>query len=651
MSHRTSNTSPECEKESTLQNENSVPPSVATVCEPKRVNYPFVQHKKTPYLARRAKPNPEKKDGCAGLPIPFGSWYVYQTIDGKDYRFSLRTEVHEEAKQKYHNWLSKLQHVSATKGSLSSLLPGIIQRRKATHKSEGSLGPLLNAQKRLLRGCPFMKTEYSDLTNLVVLEQWNEFVATGRQDMDDGNIEYNEYSLNTLQTDYYLLRSAVRLAEKMQCVPPYPDLMENVVLEDADNTCPQCVKKLTAETFHKIRWHMYNGNGNRHPHTPIVFDVYWMSGGRRSSVADIHTEDVNFQTGWLFFRTAKGRPKGYSMPMSHDLQMLLKEHIERYEKKPGEKLFDVGYINVSIARACELAGWEHMHPHDFRHLFACNALQRTKNIILVSLWLGHTDGGILAAKVYATTRDEESLRNMRQNMTFLSRAWSSEGLSLIRTRIQNRLNDIAAHVATAPTQQDLEASLMNLKDLMENPLAATGTDSSLVLAQNSVLPTVIKHIVLEGMVEWITQNPAVPAEFIERILTSKFPDATNTLRRRALFVTADVRKAATKAATEELHQRLVAYLIQHPSRYIGWLNYDFPEATKTQINRAVLAIYGSLKKPQSVRDSSCPMSKRALRIGVKERRFKAVLAMIGDPQMGDAFQSDSIPVISTQYEI
>jgi hypothetical protein len=204
------------------------------------------------------------------------------------------------------------------------------------------------------------------------------------------------------------------------------------------------VRELPFDMFLKIRWQMYNGNGNRHPHTPIVFDVYWMSGGRKSSVAHIQTEDANFEMGLLFFRKAKGRPEGYSVPMSLELQSLLKEHIARYGKRRGDRLFEVQNINASISTACEQAGWQHMHAHDFRHLFACNALQRTKNIVTVSKWLGHTDGGILAAQVYATTRDEESLKLMKENMIFIWQTWSPEGLQLMRVKLQNTLVDIAA---------------------------------------------------------------------------------------------------------------------------------------------------------------------------------------------------------------
>src|SRR5437868_1999734 len=49
-----------------------------------------------------------------------------------------------------------------------------------------------------------------------------------------------------------------------------------VTCEDPDNTCPKCVKELPMTIFQEIRRNMYNRHGNRHPHTPAIFDTYWM---------------------------------------------------------------------------------------------------------------------------------------------------------------------------------------------------------------------------------------------------------------------------------------------------------------------------------------------------------------------------------------
>jgi hypothetical protein len=380
--------------------------------------------------------------------------------------------------------------------------------------------------------------------------------------------------------------------------------------------------------FQTIRWHMYNGTGQRHPHTPRIFDVYWMSGGRKSSVANIHTEDVNFTTGLLFFRVAKCRSKGYYVPMSIDLQSLLKEHIERHNKKHGEKIFDIIDINRSIRRACAKAGWHRMHAHDFRHLFACHALERTKNITLVAKWLGHKDGGILAAKVYTTTSDEDSERHMREDMVFVSQQWSPEGFSLMRTKIQSKLADIASQVGTSCSQDAIEKLLFGIRSVIENPLSATGTDPIRVLAKGSVIPIGVDQSVLNRMVEWIRQNPAIPNQFALDLLEAKFPDSTTSIRRRAMLQTRIIRKQANKVANADLHTRMVAYLKTHPNRYLVWLLCDFPEANVVSANRAILSVYASFKQTHDSRDNSCPSTMKELLKDRKEKQIAAVMTKL-----------------------
>ena len=615
----------------------STPPPTLKV---KRVHCPFVLHKKTPYLARRGKPNSRcKADGTPGDPVPFGSWYVYKTIGGVFYRFSLETEVYDEAKQKYDKWLANLNTTIPTEGSLSSLVSDFLQRRQNVRKGKASKEALDDAVNRLLEWCAFMKVPYKELNNAMILAEWNALSQPGSRPLPNGEVtSHVAYKGNTLVSSHWVLRRLINLAVKKRFIPIDHDLLADVLVEERDNHCPRCVVDLTHEMFQKIRWHMYNdGSSRRHPHTPIVFDLYWMSGGRVSSVANILTEDVNFETGWLFFRVAKYRPNGYRVPMSYDLRLLLKEHIARYDKMPGQKILDITDINRSIAAACKAAGWVHMHAHDFRHLFAVHAMERNVSIPKIALWLGHQDGGVLALQVYGTVRDPESQKTMQENMTFVARTWSADGLSLMRTNIPHKLNDIANQIAAAPTQADVEKLLFNLKDLVENPISATSTETSRVLAEASVMPLQVRQQALEEMVEWIGRNPLLPTGLAEDILESKFPDATPALILAAMRRTADIRRQAIKTANADLHVRMVAYLKAHSDRYSSWLMYDFPEATTVQVKRAILAVYQTTKEVDAKRDLSCPVAKSELRANRAEKRLAAIKAKLvqqeisGDP--------------------
>ena len=448
------------------------------------------------------------------------------------------------------------------------------------------------------------------------------------------------------------------MAVKRRFIPLDHDFLTDVGVQERDDHCPRCVVDLTHEMFERIRWHMYNdGSSRRHPHTPIVFDVYWMSGGRVSSVANILTEDVNFETGWLFFRVAKYRPEGYRVPLSCDLRLLLKEHIVKYDKKPGEKIFDKTDINRAIAAACKVAGWVHMHAHDFRHLFAVHAMERNVSIPKIALWLGHQDGGILALRVYGTVRDAESRKTMLENMTFVAKTWSAAGLSLMKTNIPHKLSDIANQIAAAPAQADIEKLLFSLKALIDNPISETGTETGRVLAEASVMPHQLRQQALEEMVEWISRNPLLPTGLADNVLKFKFPAATPAIILAAMRRTADIRRQALKTANADLHARMVAYLKVHPDRHFNWLLHDFPEATTVQAKRAILAVYHTTKEVDARRNRSCPLSRRELRANRVEKRLAAIKTRLlqqdssADPAIRNQTQNEQQPTHPVQQSI
>jgi integrase len=55
--------------------------------------------------------------------------------------------------------------------------------------------------------------------------------------------------------------------------------------------------------------------------------------------------------------------------------------------------------------------------HDLRHLFATRCIESGMDIPTVAHWLGHSDGGALAMKVYGHLRREHSA-SMAQKVTF-----------------------------------------------------------------------------------------------------------------------------------------------------------------------------------------------------------------------------------------
>jgi integrase len=62
----------------------------------------------------------------------------------------------------------------------------------------------------------------------------------------------------------------------------------------------------------------------------------------------------------------------------------------------------------SLKSACREVGIKPLTHHDLRHYFATRCIEAGVDIPTVSRWLGHSDGGALAMKVYGHLRQEHS---------------------------------------------------------------------------------------------------------------------------------------------------------------------------------------------------------------------------------------------------
>jgi len=67
--------------------------------------------------------------------------------------------------------------------------------------------------------------------------------------------------------------------------------------------------------------------------------------------------------------------------------------------------------------ACRNAALPHFTHHHLRHFFCSNAIEAGVDFKAIAGWLGHKDGGLLAAKTYGHLRDEHSAL-MAKKMTF-----------------------------------------------------------------------------------------------------------------------------------------------------------------------------------------------------------------------------------------
>lgn len=97
-------------------------------------------------------------------------------------------------------------------------------------------------------------------------------------------------------------------------------------------------------------------------------------------------------------------------PMTPAFRDLLKRMKRREERRPVDPIFEVKSVLWSLRMACEKLGIPKIDHHDLRHLFATTCIESRVDVLVLSKWLGHSDGGALVLRTYGHLRPEHSTR-------------------------------------------------------------------------------------------------------------------------------------------------------------------------------------------------------------------------------------------------
>lgn len=140
-------------------------------------------------------------------------------------------------------------------------------------------------------------------------------------------------------------------------------------------------------------------------------------GFRKTEASFVTWDDCDFERGVIQVRVTKNG-KARKVPMIPDMKRLLENLKEQSPlTKPTDPVMTVRECQKAMDRAAKIVGMERITHHDLRHLFATHCIESGVDIPTVSRWLGHSDGGALAMKVYGHLRDEHSA-DMAQKVTF-----------------------------------------------------------------------------------------------------------------------------------------------------------------------------------------------------------------------------------------
>ena len=94
--------------------------------------------------------------------------------------------------------------------------------------------------------------------------------------------------------------------------------------------------------------------------------------------------------------------------MTSALRQFLEKLQSEMERKLSDPILSIKSARKALETACKKLGYPGFTHHDFRHFFATTCIESGVGIPTISRWLGHSDGGALAMKVYGHLRQEHS---------------------------------------------------------------------------------------------------------------------------------------------------------------------------------------------------------------------------------------------------
>ena len=135
------------------------------------------------------------------------------------------------------------------------------------------------------------------------------------------------------------------------------------------------------------------------------------SGCRIAEANALTWADVDFEKNRLTVTGGAGGTKNYeyrTVPLTTALRDLLLRLRHERGPQPSDTISQIDSAKRCLATACRRLGYLHFTHHSMRHLFATACIESGVDIPTVSRWLGHSDGGALAMRVYGHLRPEHN---------------------------------------------------------------------------------------------------------------------------------------------------------------------------------------------------------------------------------------------------
>jgi integrase len=334
---------------------------------------------------------------------PTGTFYCRTKIKGKTIRASLDTNVLTTARDRLPLKLAELRKPKAEVGTFAF---GRVQFEAET-RNKHELAELsrvyrLRCVDRILRSWPGLDNKRADTITKADCEAWAKRYA-------------DKYAPQFFNNSINVLREIIALAGVGHD--------ENPAFKLKRRGIPRKDLKLpTAEQFTQLVNVIATSGAAQAQDCADLVQFLAFSGCRISEAKQAVWQDVDWKHNELTIHCLKRRAtsdevRARTIPLVPAARAFLTQLQARLQPKPQDNICRVFECQGALTRGCKIVGCARLTHHSLRHLFATFCIEAGIDIPTVSRWLGHSDGGALAMRVYGHLRREHS-QQAAQRVTF-----------------------------------------------------------------------------------------------------------------------------------------------------------------------------------------------------------------------------------------
>ena len=207
----------------------------------------------------------------------------------------------------------------------------------------------------------------------------------------------DKFAANAAATRYngalaLLRRAYARAMEAGHVAGNLPDALKRVKPPKMKHDLP------TAESFAGIVADILAQRKSHSKATAAAVEFLAYTGLRISEAQAVTWRDI--KDDHLIVKTAKNDEFRQVPLIPAALGLLARLRAAELPTGPDDPVLLIKSPRIALEGSCERLGIPHMRVHDLRHIFATRCIESGVDLPTLASWLGHKDGGVLAAQVY-----------------------------------------------------------------------------------------------------------------------------------------------------------------------------------------------------------------------------------------------------------